>query len=214
MGIRVCGMELNLVELSQRIKQRRLSLGRSLDEVALAAGQTRSWLSKVENFRITPSLPALARVADALGLTLSSLLEGLDAKPTIALTRVADRKKIERDPEDSNISYYSLVGSRPERKMDPMILTVPAGGGRDISRSHEGEEFLLVVQGRIKMEYGAEAFCLGKGDSVYFDANVPHRVYNPYQRDAQVLCVHHMRNPTDSAKKRSKEKTFRQKANR
>ena len=83
---------MNLVELSQRIKQRRLDLGLSLEEVAAAAGQTRSWLSKVENFRITPSLPALARVAEALRIPLATLLEGLDAKPQIVLTKKKDRR--------------------------------------------------------------------------------------------------------------------------
>src|SRR5262245_21572283 len=135
---------MNLVELSQRLKQLRQERGLSLEEVASAAGQTRSWLSKVENFRITPSLSALSRVADALGTTSSKLLEGLDEKPEIHVTKAADRRPVERDAQNSNIRYHQLVTGRLSRVMNPFLLEVPAGGGRTVPRPHEGEEFLIV----------------------------------------------------------------------
>jgi transcriptional regulator with XRE-family HTH domain len=180
---------MNLVELSQRIKQRRLDLGLSLERVAAAADQTRSWLSKVENFRITPSLPALARVAEALNTPLSTLLEGLDAKPQIVLTRKKDRRKIERDRQNSNITYHTLTSGRANRRMTPFLLHVPAAGGRSVSRPHEGEEFLIVLRGSVTLEYGKEAFRLEEGDTLYFDADTPHRLHNPHKKAAQVMCV-------------------------
>lgn len=180
---------MNLVELSQRIKHRRLELGLSLESVAAAAGQTRSWLSKVENFRITPSLPALARVAEALHVSLAGLLEGLDSKPNIVLTRKTDRRAIERDPQNSDIAYHTLVNGRANRRMNPFLLEVPAGGGRSVSRPHEGEEFLIVLHGRVTLEYGKESFDLEEGDSLYFDAGIPHRLHNAHPDAAKVMCV-------------------------
>lgn len=180
---------MNLVELSQRLKQRRLELGLSLEQAATAAGQTRSWLSKVENFRITPSLPALARMAEVLGSSLALLLDGLDSRPKITHTRKAERRRIERDARNSNIVYHALVNGRMSRCMDPFLLDIPALGGRSVSRPHEGEEFLLVLKGRINLIYGAETHELEEGDSLYFDAETPHRLENPHARPAQVLCV-------------------------
>ncbi len=180
---------MNLVELSQRIKQRRTDLGLSLEEVAGAAGQTRSWLSKVENFRITPSLPALARVAEALRIPLARLLEGLDAKPQIVLTKRKDRRVIRRDPQNSDIVYHSLTSGRANRRMSPFVLNVPPGGGRSVSRPHEGEEFLIVLNGKVTLEYGKKTFHLEEGDTLYFDADIPHRLHNQHKRAAQVLCV-------------------------
>src|SRR5262249_12092970 len=148
-----------------------------------AAGQTRSWLSKVENFRITPSLPALARVAEALRIPLSTLLEGLDAKPQIVLTRKKDRRTIQRDPQNSNIVYHALTNGRANRRMSPFVLTVPAGGGRSVSRPHEGEEFLIVLHGKVTLEYGKESFDLDEGDTLYFDADTPHRLHNSHRKD-------------------------------
>ncbi len=180
---------MNLVELSQRIKQRRQELGLSLEEVAVAAGQTRSWLSKVENFRITPSLPALVRVAEALRSPLSELLAGLDSKPQIVVTKKKDRRSIQRDSQNSNIVYHALTNGRANRRMSPFVLNVPAGGGRDVSRPHEGEEFLIVLRGKVNFEYGTESFALDEGDTLYFDADTPHRLHNPNQVKAEVLCV-------------------------
>ncbi len=180
---------MNLVELSQRIKQRRLDLGLSLEETAAAAGQTRSWLSKVENFRITPSLPALARVAEALRSPLSTLLEGLDAKPQIVLTKKKDRRVIQRDPQNSDIVYHALTKGRANRQMNPFLLEVPPGGGRSVSRPHEGEEFLIVLRGKVTLEYGGESFGLEAGDTLYFDAETPHRLHNPHKSQAEVMCV-------------------------
>jgi transcriptional regulator with XRE-family HTH domain len=182
---------MNLVELSQRLKQLRLERGLSLEEVATAANQTRSWLSKVENFRITPSLPALARVSEVLGTNISKLLEGLDAKPEIKVTRKAERRKVERDAQNSNIAYQQLVTGPLSRMMNPFLLDVPAGGGRTVPRPHEGEEFLIVLKGDVVLEYNGTDHRLAEGDSAYFDAEIDHRLHNPSAKPAQVLCVFH-----------------------
>ena len=72
---------MNLVELSSRIKSARLERGYTLDRVAEISGLGKGLLSKVENFRVTPSLPTIARICEALGLNISELFIGLDDKP-------------------------------------------------------------------------------------------------------------------------------------
>ncbi|MCW1887369.1 cupin domain-containing protein [Luteolibacter flavescens] len=180
---------MNLVELASRIKAARMSKGYTLDRVAEISGLGKGLLSKVENFRVTPSLPTLAKICEALGMSLSELFEGLDEKPKLSITRVADRREIERDRDQSDICYHALAHGRPDRNMDPFVLDVPAGGGRREPMPHEGEEFLIVLKGGVSFEYNGEVHQLKEGDSAYFDAEVDHRVFNPAARDAKVLCV-------------------------
>ncbi len=181
---------MNLVELSQRIKNYRLDRRLTLEEVATHAGLTTSWLSKVENFRVTPSLQGLAKIAEALGMTLSELVEGLDDKPNPVIVRKEERQEIERDDRGEHHSIYeSLAFKRPNRMMDPFLLKLPPGGGRKEVLAHEGEEFLSVLSGQVKFEYAEEIFLLRNGDSLYFDGSVPHRVFNPFKRAAEVLLV-------------------------
>lgn len=181
---------MNLVELAQRIRNHRLDRRLTLEQVAVRSGLTRSWLSKVEDFRITPSLPALGQIASALGVTVAELVEGLDERPKLIKVTKAERKVVERNRSTTNTTVYeSLAHKRPNRAMDPFLLTVPAGVARDEALSHEGEEFLIVQQGAINFEFDGEVHSLRNGDSLYFDSHVPHRIINPHKRDAIVMCV-------------------------
>lgn len=180
---------MNLVELSSRIKAARLSRGYTLDRLAELSGVQKGILSKLENFRVTPSLPTLAKVAEALGISLSELFAGLDEKPRLSIVRKGERKPVERNREDSDIDYHSLAHKRPDRRMDPFLLHVPAGGGRRQAMPHEGEEFMLVVKGSVVLDFEGEEHALAEGDCAYFDGEVDHRIFNPGGKDATVLCV-------------------------
>ncbi len=181
---------MNLVELAERIRALRIDQRLTLEEVASRTGLTRSWLSKVENFRVTPSLPALAEIARALGVTTSKLVEGLDEKPALTIVRSDERKVVQRDQSPENTAVYqSLAHRRKSRSMDPFLITIPPGVAREEAMAHIGEEFLLVESGRVDFEYDGQRFDLEAGDSLYFDASVPHRLINAYQSEAVVLCV-------------------------
>jgi transcriptional regulator with XRE-family HTH domain len=180
---------MNLVELAQRIKARRLEKRLTLEEVASRTGLTRSWLSKVENFRVTPSLPALGQIAAALETPVASLFAGLEEHPRLVIVRRGERLVVERDKPRSHTRYESLAFKRPDRKMDPFMLTVPLDETKRPALPHEGEEFLLVVTGRVDFEYEGELYKLNAGDSLYFDASAKHRLINGYKKPAEVLCV-------------------------
>jgi len=183
---------MNLVELAQRIRSYRLDRRTTLEELASRAGLTRSWLSKVENFRVTPSLPALGKIAAALEVTVAQLVEGLDEQPRLIVVRKNERKVVERDRSESNLTVYeSLAHKRAHRVMDPFLLTLPAKSARKVALAHEGEEFLMVQSGEVDFEYDGEVHSLRAGDCLYFDATAKHRLLNPYRRPAKVLCVFH-----------------------
>lgn len=183
------GTGVNLVELAQRLRRLRQDRNLTIDDVAARSGLTRSWWSKVENFRITPSLPAMFRVASALGVTVAELFEGLEDRPELVIVRKHERVRFHRDAEVSSILYESLAHTRPSRSMDPMMLTLEAGAGRDVALAHEGEEFLIVLEGQVVFEFGERRVELSAGDNLYFDATVKHRLLNPFDHIARVLCV-------------------------
>lgn len=178
---------MNMVELAARIKAARLAKGYTLDRVAEISGLGKGLLSKVENFRVTPSLPTLARLCEALGLTMGELFIGLDAKPKLSIIRSTEHRLVERDNAD--IRYYSLAHGRPDRNMDPFLLVIPPHGGRREAMPHEGEEFMLVLEGSVSFDFHEEKNELHQGDCAYFDAEIAHRVYNPHDKEARVLCV-------------------------
>ncbi|MEZ4699443.1 MAG: XRE family transcriptional regulator [Rhodothermales bacterium] len=181
---------MNLVQLSQRIRVLRTLRGYTLEQVSELTGLTRGVLSKVENFRVTPSLATLAKIADALGVTMSELFEGLDARPEMVIVRKDERLVVERDRPDSNIVYHALAHKRPNKVMEPFLLEVPPGEARRQKLAHEGEEFLMVLEGTLDYEYGDQRFRLEAGDCLYEDGTTEHTLNNPTDQIARVLCIY------------------------
>lgn len=179
---------MNLVELSQRIKQQRKTLGLTLDQVAGRTGLTQSVLSKIENFRVTPSLPALVKITEALETTVSELTKGLNERPDITITHRGEGGTIERDTDEPSAIYKSLTHQRAG-SLNSLLIALPPSAAVAEAMSHEGEEVLYVLDGKILFEYGEERYPLQKGDSAYFNAGIPHRATNPYKESAEIHCV-------------------------
>jgi len=73
--------------------------------------------------------------------------------------------------------------------MEPFIVDIQSGESKALPKSsHEGEEFIYVMEGRVTVAYGTDVFLLGKGDSIYLDSIVEHLVTTPDQQ-ARILGV-------------------------
>ena len=180
---------MNLVQLAQRIRSVRTERQLTLEQLAGRTGLTKSALSKLENFRVTPSLGALGSIAEALGVTMSELFDGVDEKPRMVVVRKDERLPLERDRPGSRIRYNALAHRRQDKVMEPFLLEVPIGVARSTRLAHEGEEFIMVLNGAIDYEYGDERLRLEVGDCMYADGSVEHTLNNPGDDTAEVLVV-------------------------
>jgi quercetin dioxygenase-like cupin family protein len=72
--------------------------------------------------------------------------------------------------------------------MEPFIVDIEPGALQEMS-NHEGEEFILVLEGSLKLEYGKISETLNTGDSVYYDSIVPHRVLSTDSNAVKILAV-------------------------
>jgi transcriptional regulator with XRE-family HTH domain len=181
---------MDLFPLAQKIRTLRAARHLTLEQVAARSGITKSVLSKVENFRVTPSLPTIAKLAEVLGVTIAELFEGLQAQASLSILRRKDRLEVKRDRPGSKIVYYSLAQRNVNKTMEPFLLVVPPGEARKKALTHESEEFLMVLRGSVRLEHEQKTYRLNVGDCAYFDGRVPHTLINLRKTPANVLAVY------------------------
>jgi transcriptional regulator with XRE-family HTH domain len=158
--------------IGRRVRRLRQSRGLSLGDVAEKAGLSRSLLSKVENARVSSPIATLVNIATALDTTVGHLI-GADQSERCVVVRRSERKLITAK-KAAGYTYESLGHKRLDKRMEPFLVTYPAGAEPPARYSHRGEAFMFVLKGRIEFHYDGRAEVLRPGDSVYFDNELPH----------------------------------------
>ena len=111
---------MNLLELSQTIRRVRQAQKMTLESLAKRSGFSKGFISQVENFRTTPSLKALEKIAGALGVGIGDLFTGNNSGEEFSFSRLDEGEELERDDSDLHgIRYLALAYRQPGRKMDP-----------------------------------------------------------------------------------------------
>ena len=89
-----------------------------------------------------------------------------------------------------HMEYHSLSKSKADRHMEPFIIDVmPTEDSDFVLSSHEGEEFIMVMEGVMEISYGKNTYLLEEGDSIYYDSIVPHHVHAYEGQAAKILAV-------------------------
>ena len=168
---------MNLLELSQNIRRVRLAQKMTVEQLAKQSGFSKGFISQVENFRTTPSLKALEKIAAALGISLGDLFSADSGGVEFSFSSVNDGVELLRNVSDRyGIRYLALAHSQPGRKMDPFILEYTSAEPRELMR-HDSEEFFVLLEG--SLDYciydDRNPHRMNPGDTVYLKANIPHR---------------------------------------
>jgi len=185
--------------IGNKIKQLREERNIPAGEVASASNIDTNKLQHIEDGKSNPSMSTLVKIARRLGVRPGTILDGSEeANPVVTTAKdggVALSHANNLGEERSNMSFISLAQNKKDRNMEPYIITVsytvaaaPAGKGE--ASSHEGEEFLYVLEGEVEIRYGNKTYSLGEGDSIYYDSVVPHVVSSAAPNTtAKVLAV-------------------------
>lgn len=180
---------LNLADLGRRVRAARLARRLTLEAVVSRTDFTVSWLSKIENGLLTPSLDGLVRLADVLECGVDHLVAGLSATPRFVVSRKQLPLPKPARRGRGGLIVEPLADQWPRRAMEPTILQISGAGNRKNPDHHDGERFLHVLDGELKVLYGDELIVLAAGDSLYLDAALPHALFPGGSGTARVLSV-------------------------
>ena len=154
----------------------------TLQEVCAAAGISPGYLSQIERDQAIPTITTLARIAAALGVSLDFFISR--PGPTACISRVAEREQF--SVGGSDILYERLGADFAGHELSSFITTIPPGYRSEIV-THEGEETLFVLSGRLVLTLEGEEMALSEGDSAHYRATRPHGWTNPGAEAARVL---------------------------
>jgi transcriptional regulator with XRE-family HTH domain len=163
----------------------------TLDSLAAATGLTKSFLSKVERGASVPSIATALRLAHAFEVSVGQLLGEAEDSKAVSVLRRADRHSfMQGDAVGDGDDYVPLVPGRAVKAMEPFLVRPPAQfRPARLPSTHMGEEFIYVLGGSVEIDFGDRLVMLEYGDSLYFDASLPHRTRSLGGQPAEILVV-------------------------
>ncbi len=175
--------------VGRRIRALREAMGLSLRDLAERCGVSAPMLSQVERGETSPTLAVAAKIAAGLELTLSQLLR-LDEGEHVAVSHAGERRRFERGGH----RFEELTPPLPGQRADVSLHTLKPGaatGGREDPPMHEpgSRETAVVLTGTLALTVDGTRYELRAGDSVTFDADLPHHFANEGEEPTRFLAV-------------------------
>lgn len=178
------------MNVGKRLREARIRRNLVIDDVAAASGRSRAYISQVETGKASPSLETVQMLADALGISVSSLF--VEDEGGCDVIRGADRRHIQFGSPDAPSGARKMIQfmSAPNRQLELTMVEIPARTAAiDKAHRHEGEEACHVLEGEIEVVYGEDVHSLAPGDSVHWDARVAHIIRNIGDRPAKLIVA-------------------------
>jgi transcriptional regulator with XRE-family HTH domain len=147
-----------------------------------------SFLSQVESGKASPSLSTLKSIADALSTTIGNLIGEAQKLEDNPVVRSSERKHVHE--AGRGINLYLLTSRDSNKQMEPLLFKLKEGAtSGERSYKHFGQEFVMVLRGVIEVMLNDMSYILKKGDSIYFNSNVPHAFKNIGKEEAEAVWV-------------------------
>jgi len=179
---------MNREDIGRKVKDLRLSKEMTLKELSEATGLSTGFLSQLERGLTSIAADALAKIAQALGTDLLYFFTG----------QVKNRKYILRSYEkevfqvvNSRFINYHLTNSLPGKTLLPRLVELlPINSEENISQySHEGEEFVYVLEGTLTLFINNQQFELFPGDSAHYSSADIHNWANYTNKMVKLIVV-------------------------
>lgn len=173
----------------EKIKQLRLRQKKTQQEIANQCDISKSLLSKIENGQTNSAIATLAKIADALEVKLSWLLED-DSEHDLVLLRKSERQYKE-GAKHIGYSYELLANRSPYTGVEPTIVHVPPihENTRVEGYTHAHDEFIYILEGTIKLKYKGKEHVLDQGDTAFFNGRNSHIFIPVDEAGAKVLTI-------------------------
>jgi transcriptional regulator with XRE-family HTH domain len=178
------------VDYGVKLRARREEKGFSLKEVAAKTDISERLLGRVESGETFLPLGQLIRLTKSLSMRMTDVISTGEKSYTIVhpeqretFSRFGDVKQ-----QSHGYEYQSLAPQKKDRVMEPFLVTLHPAGSEEPS-SHEGQEFIYVIEGEVDVMIENTREVLTRGDTIYYDSTLPHLVKAHGANPARILAV-------------------------
>ncbi len=176
-------MEELIYTIGEKLKALRLQQKLTIKDVSERTQLTKSLISQIENGKSLPSLKSLIALTTALGTTVGYLFSN-DMDSSDAVVRAGDRKVMSTR---NGVTLYLLTPSLRNRQVEFLSVVYEKGASSGILHSHSGEEYGIVLKGRLEVTVREDTYVLEEGDSIVINSEIPHKISNAHTGDTEVI---------------------------
>jgi transcriptional regulator with XRE-family HTH domain len=179
-------------ELGRKLRHLRLKSKIGLVDLGKHTGLSASMLSQLENGKMVPTLPTLARIAMVFDVGVDYFFTDRKRASLFSVVRAGERMRFPERADAPNPGYFfeCLAFSSQEKSLQAYQAEIqPREEDLANPHVHDGAEFVHVLSGRLGIRYLDEETILKAGDSVYFDSSQPHGYRASGSEPAQVIVI-------------------------
>jgi transcriptional regulator with XRE-family HTH domain len=175
--------------IGDNVKKQRLEQKMSLDNLAAASGVSKAMLSQIESSKVNPTVATMWKIAHALKVDFNLLLKGKgDKVRKFEINRHEDLTTLDAEEEGVHINVLSPITMAEDLEL--YILTFQPGAVLKSSPHYpDTEEFLTVLDGKVKVTADRNSTVLNEGDVIIYQCDINHSIENLSPQESKVYLV-------------------------
>ena len=182
------------VNIGRKVRELREKSQLTIMDLAARSGVPKSVLTEIESGDVTPPVATLLKLARAMNVGMAFFFQDEAAADKVSVTRKDQRIRIRRRPHhhegEVDYIYESLETRKPDKHMEPLFVEFqPMETGDMVFSSHEGEEFVYLLEGRLEFRSHERLEVLTPGDAIYFESDLSHAFRGLDNQAARAIVV-------------------------
>lgn len=173
------------MDIGSKLKEIRTLKGLTQEELADRAELSKGFISQLERNLTSPSIATLTDILQCLGTTLGEFFNETPEEQVV----FGKADYFEKYDAELKNEIRWIIPNAQKNMMEPILITLEAGGSTYPDNPHEGEEFGYVLSGTLKLVLGDRVLRVKREESFYFRSNVPHKLVNAGKTPCRVLWV-------------------------
>lgn len=174
------------VNIGERLRELREARNISMRTLATKSGLSANALSTIERGKASPSVSTLYKLAEALGVSITSFFGSDAERKQVVFLKTDERTRI----SFTRGIFEGLGGEQFVGRVEPFMLTLEnSANSGPRTMTHSGHEFVLCLRGELEYQVERQLYHLEAGDSLLFAAHLKHKWRNPGKTVATAIII-------------------------